>query len=196
MPNRIEHVFDAGVEKKWCWKCKEFHPVNEFSKCFRQWDGLNHYCKNCSKKRAEDPEWCARNVYRNIQKRIKTKNYARKNIQCKMTFVEFKEWYIPRYFKGCLLDRKDNNGHYELGNLQLLTRKEHNHKLRNDNLKDAGIIEPKGYRFCTKCKQLKQEKNFYAKKSKVNKYNPLGLIESCKDCCKQERKERYKKLGV
>jgi len=196
MPNRIEHVFDAGVEKKWCWKCKEFHPVNEFSKCFRQWDGLNHYCKDCSRKRSRDPEWCARNVYNNILNRIETRNsYIEKGVQCNFSFEEFKDWYIPRHFPGCILDRIDNNGHYEIGNIQLLTRSEHNYKLRKDNLKSLGVIETEGKRYCRSCKAIKCESGFYRKKSKVNKYNPLGLDMICKECAKKYRRERHKKHG-
>lgn len=193
MPNRIEHITDNGIEKKWCWKCKSYKPVSNFGKLKRQWDGLNHYCKDCSRERLNDPEWCARDVYRNMLKRIKEKdNYIRKGVKCKVSFDEFKEWYTERHFPGCILDRIDNNGHYEIGNIQLLTRTEHNHKLRKDNLASLGIIEADDIRHCHKCGKVKHVGEFYQKKSKINKYNPLGLDVTCKDCTRAKRRERYK----
>jgi hypothetical protein len=146
-----------------------------------------------NEKRLNDPAINAANVYKNMLDRCKNDlGYVAKNIHVRVSKKDFMEWYIKRWFKGCQVDRKDNSGDYEIGNMQLISRKEHNYKSRQDKLTSYGIVEPKCKRFCYSCEKMKPYKEFYRRKRKVSKINPLGLSETCKDCERKRRKKRYK----
>lgn len=193
MPKRIEHKIENGIELKWCAKCERwleleaFHTTNN-----RTWDNRFYCCVDCyNKKRLNDPSFNAANTYKNMIDRCKN-DPGYKNIQTKVTKKDFIKWYTARWFKGCQIDRKDNSGDYEIGNMQLISRKEHNYKSRQDNLDARGVVEPEGKRFCYACERLRPNKEFYHRKRKVSKINPLGLSETCKDCERKQRKKRYK----
>lgn len=47
MPNRICHITENGIEKKFCSKCKTYLPLSYFSVRSRNWDGLYEVCKAC-----------------------------------------------------------------------------------------------------------------------------------------------------
>lgn len=47
MGKKIEHTFINGVEYKWCYKCKQWKPLSEFSKDKTKKDGLQRMCKGC-----------------------------------------------------------------------------------------------------------------------------------------------------
>lgn len=49
MTKRIEHVFEDNVEKKWCGKCKQFNPLENYGNSKQTWDKLRSTCKNCLK---------------------------------------------------------------------------------------------------------------------------------------------------
>lgn len=194
MPKRIEHLIKDGQEFKWCPWCKKYQPITEFhSTNNRTWDGLFWLCKvHANEKRRKSKSINAAHVWRNMQKRVaEHPRYVEKGIQVKITQEDFTSWYKANWFEGCLVDRIDNNGHYELSNLQLLSRVEHNHKAREDNLKTIGISEPSGYRYCYQCGELKKYGDFYKRKDKISVQNPLGLIEACKDCRRKERRTKY-----
>lgn len=42
------------LNEKSCAKCEKTRPFAEFSKCTRRWDGLQAYCKNCSRRAARE----------------------------------------------------------------------------------------------------------------------------------------------
>ncbi len=44
---KIEHRTINGIECKWCNTCKQWKPLNEFSKDSSKWDGLVSKCKEC-----------------------------------------------------------------------------------------------------------------------------------------------------
>ena len=192
---KVDHVIKNGQELKWCPKCGGYRPLSEFHTTNgRTWDNLFWLCKfHANERRNKSRTINASHVWRNIQIRVaEHPRYRNKGIQVRMTRDEFIEWYIKNWFEGCMVDRIDNNGHYEIGNLQLLNRQEHNHKARNDNLSDIGIVEPDGLRYCYTCKEFKPFTEFYQRKYKKSKFNPLGLNECCKDCCRRLRREYYK----
>lgn len=67
-------------------------------------------------------------------KRPEWKNYGGRGIQFKLgTFKEFAAAMLDTWFKGAWLDRTDNNGHYEYGNIKWTTPKEQG-KNRRDNV--------------------------------------------------------------
>lgn len=65
MGKRIEHRIINGVECKHCYKCGEWLPLSEFSKCKKSWDGFAKSCKKCKSKEDHD-------YYLKHQDKIKT----------------------------------------------------------------------------------------------------------------------------
>ena len=49
---------DELIETKYCMKCKQRKPLDDFSKCSRSRDKRQHYCKLCH--RSHQKEWKAR----------------------------------------------------------------------------------------------------------------------------------------
>lgn len=57
MVQRIEHIVENGLEKKWCGKCKSFQSLETFNNCAKSWDKLRPTCKLClSKDRSENKD--------------------------------------------------------------------------------------------------------------------------------------------
>ena len=193
MPSRIEHVFKDGVEKKRCGKCHEYKPLSEFHKTNNTWDGLYYLCKDCLNHiRNDNPLRIAADVYSSICRRVRNDIcYTQKGVKVKVTRDDFIKWYIKGWFKGCVVDRKDNQGHYKLSNLQFITHAEHNHKRRQDHLDFLDIKELEGKRYCFTCSTLQPETEFYTKQLKISKMNIKGLDECCKECCRKKRREYY-----
>jgi len=192
MPKRIEHEWKDGKELKWCSQCKRFLELGLFHTTNgRTWDGLFWLCIECTnEKRANNPRINALSAWRHLNKRANNdKRYIKKGIEVKVKKDEFVEWYIRHWFNGCLVDRVNNNGHYELSNMQLLSLAEHNEKNRRDRLTALGITEPTGKRYCYKCGMIKDESEFYSKQVKKSQGNPKGLLEHCKECVRLHRRK-------
>lgn len=192
---KINHIWEKEIELKKCLRCKQYLPLENFCKNISYWDNLNNLCRKCeSKRRRYSITISANNVWRNLLKRVKKdSNYIKKKVKIKFTESEFKEWYPKRWFAGCVLDRIDNEGNYEFGNIHLITKVEHNKKQRQDMLKKYNIIEPKGMRYCRNCDQLKPISEFYKKKWRISPYNLLGLDSQCKECNRKVRREYYRR---
>jgi len=195
MPKRIEHRTENGIELKWCSKCElwlelaNFHTTNH-----KTWDNRFYCCIDCwNDKRLNDPKRVAAETYRKMKDRCKNDiRYKDMGIKVLISRKDFIDWYVPRWFKGCLVDRKNNLGNYEIGNIQLLSLTEHNIKHRQDNLDALGIKEKEGERFCYKCSTLKQYSDFSFERIKISESNPLGLKEECKSCANKARRKLYK----
>lgn len=48
-----EHRIESGVEKKYCFACKEWVAIPSFNKCASTWDGLQKKCTPCRKRTGE-----------------------------------------------------------------------------------------------------------------------------------------------
>jgi hypothetical protein len=195
MPNRIKHEIRDGVETKRCAECKKYLPLI----CFHStgtgntWDGLFAYCIECTKiRRNNDLRRKSIVQYGHICRRTRQLGYQKKGVKLKISREDFIVWYSGGYFNGCVVDRKDDRGHYELGNIHLITPTEHNRKKRKDRLDALGITETWG-RYCYKCGQEKSTDEFYRKRAKISEWNPLGLSESCSECARKDRTNHYKK---
>ena len=194
MPNRIEHKIKDGVETKRCAECKNYLPLNQFhpTGAGNTWDNLFAYCISCTKKRRNDDLRRKSIVqYGHIRRRIQRPRYEEKGIELRISREDFIAWYSESYFRGCVVDRKDDKGHYEIGNMNLITPTEHNRKKRKDRLENLGIVETFG-RYCYQCRQEKPFESFYQKKAKVSEWNTLGLSEECAECTRKHRTNYYK----
>jgi len=193
MPNRIEHEVRDGVETKRCAGCKDYLPLIQFHPIGtgNTWDGLFAYCIDCTKRRRNDDLRRKSIVqYGHIRRRVERPAYQRKGIELRISREEFVGWYSENYFKNGVVDRIDDKGHYEIGNIHLITPTEHNRKKRKDRLDALGIVETWG-RYCYKCEQEKSTDDFYQKKAKVSEWNPLGLSEACSECTRKHRTNYY-----
>lgn len=198
MPKRIEHKWLNEKELKWCAGCKGFMELDKFHTTNgRTWDGLFYICRDCyNRKRDTSPRNNALRAWRHLNDRVKNdERYIKKGIQVLVEKEEFISWYCDNWFKGCMVDRIDNTGHYELSNIQLISQFEHNEKARVDRLALLGVVEQEGFRYCYGCEEVKRTEEFYRKARKVSKANPLGLDEKCKSCALKSRKQRYSETG-
>lgn len=157
-----------------CLKCGE-NKRNKYGRCricHREWERLY----NLTPKRKSAKMWSG------IIARAENKNGkqpAYQNVKLLMTREEFYAWVIPELEKWILtksiesasIDRVDNDGHYEISNLQLLTRLENRLKQkRNKNLS-----APEGYAWCSHCKEYLITDKFTKGRNKIT-----GLQNICK----------------
>lgn len=136
---------------KRCSKCKKRKPLSMFSKNKRNKDGFRFQCKECAKeyRRTHKAELtkheakhrktlvgylCSRFTY--IKQRCNNpnqtsyKNYGGRGIKCLfISSDEFIDYVINKLQVnpfGLAIDRIDNNGHYEPGNIRFVTIAENN----------------------------------------------------------------------
>lgn len=116
-----------------------------------------------------------------------------KDVKLLMTREEFMNWILPEFeawekhsdLKLASIDRVDNLGHYEVSNLQLLTRRENTLKQR----RYKNVIAPEGKAWCGKCKMYLDVDKF-AK----DRYNNNGLTNICIPHRQERDRERYLRL--
>lgn len=153
------------MKTKICTKCNKSYPATPgyFPSHKETKDKLSPWCRGCHRKLAK--KWyqqyskkskkCQeqyrntikghlRHVYADIRHRCNNpnatgyKNYGGRGIRCLFTSDEFIDYVIndlqvdPR---GLQIDRINNNGHYEKGNIRFVTRKVNNNNKRSKNSK-------------------------------------------------------------
>ena len=137
---------------KICTKCKKQKPISEFHKDKSRKDGFRYVCKKClgnyyqkwqqihkvkitkyNKDYYQTIVGHLRKCFSNIKRRCNNsgcpdyKNYGGRGIKC--LFKSSQEFvdYIINVLKinphNLEIDRIDNNGHYEKGNIRFVTRK-------------------------------------------------------------------------
>lgn len=89
----------------------------------------------------------------------------------------FVKWFQENDFEGCTVDRIDNNKHYEMGNLQTLTKA--------DNIRKDKVIAKEGKCRCYNCGQIKSLDKFVVDKRRLN-----GHGTSCKPCDNKRRSRK------
>lgn len=84
-----------------------------------------------SKKRWQPPigsKYRAVERYRMICRRVaetyRSRNACYQGIEVRFSREEFIEWFMPKDFDGCHVDRIESHGHYELGNIRVITANE------------------------------------------------------------------------
>jgi len=144
---------------KICSSCKQDLPIENFYKRASNPDGYRYACKGCNSQHhknwwKENLVHCravARaygasviGIYRrrftsikqrcNDSKYLHYENYGGRGIQCKFKnadeFVEYMTSTFKQHPKGLQIDRINNDGHYEPGNLRLVTPSENSSNRR------------------------------------------------------------------
>jgi hypothetical protein len=190
------------MKTKVCSMCKVEKSIVEFGKKTSSKDGLNYYCKKCNNKTSKeyyekrDVRQKALTIFQYINKRCNNTRYQEdrpkyKSVENKLNKEEFAEWYTDNYFDGCEVDRIDDNKDYSMDNIQLLSKKEHNHKRK---LERDGFVKD-GLKKCNRCGEIKSETKEYfsTHKKQISQYNPQGFRGICKECLNKQRKELYQK---
>ena len=142
---------------KHCSKCEQIKAITKFYKdCYKK-DGYSSHCKACdsikkklwwqkkskqykTKKNRQEREYrktlggCLASRFGNIKDRCENPNnkdykrYGALGIQCKFKSVND---FIEHILDDLQMDRINNNGHYEKGNIRLTTAKEQANNRRN-----------------------------------------------------------------
>lgn len=106
------------------------------------------------------------------------KNAGYKGIELRIGKAEFIDWFMPKDFKGCSVDRIESSGHYELSNMQVI---EGWRNIAKDKVKLEG-----GKLWCYRCKTHKE----LTQMAKSSRRMLLGVTTICKECDNKRRKER------
>lgn len=132
-------ALETPRNKKTCSKCKKSQPIISFGKHRGTKDGLDLWCKTCTKKHGEQYRKTPKGIYTNLKGRI---THREKRELC-FTSDEFVEWYnsqdkicvycglteeefikafqphYKRKMKRLTVDRKNNDEGYTLDNIVL-----------------------------------------------------------------------------
>jgi len=79
------------------------------------------------------------------------------------------------------VDRIDPNGHYEIGNIQIISSRDNSKKVWADN---HGVAYGRGYKNCARCKKLRPLTDF-----NKNKYRNGGLEPYCRTHMNEIKRE-------
>ncbi len=88
---------------------------------------------------------------------------------------EFVEWFMPKDFKGCSVDRIDPSGDYVLDNMQVIPLEE--------NIAKDRLLFKDGLRRCYRCHKWKDLCLFVVERRR--KFLPYST--TCKECEKQRK---------
>lgn len=145
----------AKMKMKQCTKCKKQKPFSEFSKKLSTKDGLRCWCKECDYKShkkyrqthkieiAEYRKKYCRTIVGSLRERFYQmeqrcnnskatgyKNWGGRGIKCLFKssneFVDYVLNELQVDPRGLAVDRINNDGHYEKGNIRLVTQAENN----------------------------------------------------------------------
>lgn len=183
---------------KTCSKCQTSKPFTEFRyRSERQnWHSLCRACEaDYQRQHAQKPEGRAQVMWQGIRSRANNAEGTRPtyaDVQLRMTREEFFSWVVPlleQWYQTHpnvvpTLDRINNAGHYELGNLRIVSGKENTH-WRGSN---KNVHAPTGTAWCRVCKQYLPTERF-----SKDKHSSHGLQHMCKDCTsKNHTKGKYR----
>ncbi len=196
---------------KQCYVCQSAKPLESFCKNKSKPDGLATECRDCVSKRnkrlsregklreryhrmAETPEGRAAISWNNLNTRVK-KHKCYQTVRVLVSREEFMAWAIPELQKWMLdnpgkvpsVDRKDGNGHYEIGNMQILEYQVNCGKTR----RSINSSLPDGFKKCGQCEQTLPFDKF--KKVKPGATGTFGLYGWCVECTRAYDRERSKK---
>lgn len=104
-----------------------------------------------------------------------TKNRSYATVEIKFTRSELKEWCLRQSasilaLRRPSIDRIDDDGHYEFGNIQVI-------ELRDNVLKSARTVFAGGAGRCSRCQETKPMDQFVTDRRRVN-----GRGSICKRC--------------
>lgn len=169
---------------KICGTCGSVLPLAKFYKDKKSSDGHSWECSACAQQRIREhsktPRGRALNAWRLMNRRIAVQpEYA--GIEVRMSRETFLKWAIPEYAAWIesgnpetpTIDRINPDGHYEIGNIRLLSWSEN--AIRNR--RNVNVHAPDGHHWCSECKQYLPFASFGRSKNLTH-----GLATVCKAC--------------
>jgi DNA-binding CsgD family transcriptional regulator len=141
------------------------------------WNSMNMRC------RSEKPNF--KKIYENVEVRITRADFIA------WAVPEFEKWIaehpdldqVPRWANPTV-DRIEGSGHYELGNIRIISRRDNT---RNQPT-NWNVFAPEGKAWCGACKQYKATSEFNKDSSTFN-----GLGRRCKPCKRIADHESYQR---
>lgn len=152
----------------YCTECgRKVHRKNS------TWKGkpCDTLCRNCKCSKTgkvyySTPLGKATRAWNNLNSRVRRqKSYE--GVKVNITQEEFTEWYIKTVAvfekehpnQKPSVDRKREDGHYELSNLQIMEVQEN--RIKNSHIKNIGGKAPAGTKWCPGCEQYRAIERFY-----------------------------------
>lgn len=147
--------------------------------------GRSYRCKECHRKllRARRQTISGRitTMWNNMNGRVK-RSRQYKGIEVRMTRRTFEAWARPiltvwvkeNPHRRPSIDRIDPRGHYEIGNIQIISTVENAMRTRSHK---PNMAAPKGKAWCSDCREYYSKLDFYKCRSTWN-----GLSQRCKTC--------------
>lgn len=179
--------------------CKKCGGDGPFSSHPTTADRLNPFCVGCENERLhryeKTPKGKAARAWSSLRARAgnstgRTPTYAK--VEVRMTREEFMAWAVPRFERWAAehpdvrpsIDRRKNDGHYELANIRIVALSVNVQKTSRKKSPHA----PRGTAWCSgPCKQFRLKKHF-AKCSRL----ATGVQTQCRDC-NREYMRTYRK---
>jgi hypothetical protein len=132
--------------RKRCKQCRKRKAISKFYKSNKTIDGYRNKCKSCMSEYGREYRQAhkvekhqrtfdsrLRSMFSNVNSRcnnprdISYKWYGGRGIKCKFKSVDE---FVSYVVNNLQIDRIDNNGHYERGNIRLTTAKENSNNRR------------------------------------------------------------------
>ncbi len=183
----------TDILTKHCQRCHRDLALTDFYRCKSFDDGLDRVCKSCNSAKKvsyrQSAKGKAANAWHSITCRTNgnaADRHARiyAGIEVRMTRQEFLAWAIPIYSEWMKqhpddtpsVDRKDPTGHYEIGNLQIISLSDNSQITRRNKTWSA----PPGTAWCSGCKDYHPVANFGTRTPLA--WCPDGLRTYCHQC--------------
>lgn len=111
------------------------------------------------------------------------------SVEVRISRADFMAWAVPQYEAWFRehpdvtpsIDRIESSGHYEAGNLRLISRSKNCQRRRGAR----NIHAPQGTRWCGGCQAYLPLANFHVKAK--TKANPHGYANECRPCTNTRR---------
>lgn len=150
--------------------------------------GFHWECRECSKKLRRTPPHLAAMKWTAMKWRVRSKSqYA--HVEIRITREEFIAWAVPLLkawdwrLGSPSVDRIDPKGHYELSNMQIISRNENSSKDKKSR------TAPAGTKWCPDCNEYRTFSEFYKDRSSA-----FGLESHCRDHKNARQQRRRLKL--
>lgn len=180
------------MSTKVCTLCLVNKPLDQFHRHAPSRDGRKPRCKDCQNRaenaRRLEPDHRAVQAWHDLNKRVRNQpEYA--GVEVRVSQAEFIAWAVPAFAQWMKnnpgvtgsVDRQDPSGHYEIGNLRVISLGD-NCRLRRTNY---NVHAPTGQAWCGKCRTYKSTTDFEKNRSK-----PHGLQNHCRQCRSTARRKR------
>jgi len=173
-----------------CGICHRKLPATCFNKDRYRRRGFCWACRECSKKRKLTAFHLASQKWVSMNTRVRNKSeYA--HVEIRITREEFIAWAVPLLdawdwrHGSPSVDRVKVKGHYELANMQIISRNENSRKDKKS------WVAPVGTKWCPDCNEYRPFSDFTKHRS-----HAFGLAGHCREHTNERQRRRRLKLRL